>query len=212
MDNDIKQRIIQKAAELFPVYGFSKVTLDELSEELGISKKTIYRYFAGKDEIADAVYRWMVLSVKERLEEIMKEPIDYLDRLYMLCEFIGQFLSRMHKPAQKDLIKHRPDLWKKIELYRKQEVFPIFESVLDEGVRLGILRRDIRKDLSLLIITSTVEGVLTPEVLVHKPFSAEDAFRGIIDIFFNGILTDKARAYYRKRTPVKKSEGPHENS
>ncbi len=207
MGDAIKQRIIEKAGEMFPRFGFSKVTIDELSEELGISKKTIYRYFTSKDEIADAVYKWTVMSVKTRLQEIMQEPIDYLDRLYMLCEFIGQFLSRMHKTAQQDLIKHRPDLWEKIELYRKQEVFPIFENVLDEGIKLGIVRRDIQKDLTLLVMTSAVEGILTPEILIHKPFSAEDAFRSIIDIFFNGVLTDKARSYYRKRSSIKKKKG-----
>lgn len=199
MRDEIKQRIIEKAGDLFPRLGFSKVTVDELSEELGISKKTLYRYFKSKDDIADAVYKWNVMSVKIKLQEILKEPVDYIDRLYRLCEFISQFLSRMNKSAQRDLIRHRPDLWKKIEFLRKQQVFPVLEDMLDEGIRLGIIRDDIQKDLSLLVLTSAIEGVLTPEVLVHKPFSMEDAFRGIINIFFNGVLTDKARSRYHRK-------------
>ncbi len=194
---DIKQRIVEKAAELFPRFGFSKVTVDELSKELGISKKTIYRYFTSKDEIADAVYKWNVLSVKNKLQEITSEPGAYIDRLYRLCEFISRFLSGMNKTAQQDLIKHRPDLWKKIELYRKQEVFPIFENILDEGIKLGIIRNDIQKDLSLLMLTFAVEGIITPEILINEPFSTEDAFRGIISIFFNGVLSYKARSHFK---------------
>ncbi|MGC9027842.1 MAG: TetR/AcrR family transcriptional regulator, partial [bacterium] len=57
MDKHIRQRIVKKAAELFPRLGFSKVTMDELCDELGISKKTLYKYFTSKDEIADAVYQ-----------------------------------------------------------------------------------------------------------------------------------------------------------
>ena len=204
MANDIGQRIIEKAAELFPRLGFSKVTVDELCDELGISKKTLYRHFTSKDAIADAVYKWNIGTVKSNLVGIMSERVDYLERLYKLCEFISQFLSRMNKTAQQDLIKHRPDLWKRLELYRKQEIFPLFKSMLDEGIKLGIVRNDIQKDLVLLVLASAVEGILTPEILTTQSFSTEDAFRGIINIFFNGVLTDKARKHYgiKFRNPI----------
>ncbi|MCL5878587.1 MAG: TetR/AcrR family transcriptional regulator [Deltaproteobacteria bacterium] len=99
MANDIGRRIIEKAAELFPRQGFSKVTMDELCDELGISKKTLYRYFISKDALADAVFKWNISSVKNNLLAIMSEHVDYLERLYKLCEFISQFLSRMNKTA-----------------------------------------------------------------------------------------------------------------
>ncbi len=198
MENDIEQKIIEKAAELFPRLGFSKVTMDELCDELGISKKTLYRYFTSKDALADAVFKWNIRSVKNNLLDIMSEPFDYLERLYKLCEFISRFLSRMNKTAQQDLLRHRPDLWKKLELYRKQEIFPIFKNMLDEGITLGIVRDDVQKDLILLVLASAVEGILTPEILTTQSFSTEDAFRGIINIFFNGVLTDQARSHYNK--------------
>lgn len=197
MITDIKQRIIEKAAELFPRIGFSKVTVDDLCVELGISKKTFYRYFESKDELADAVYKWNILSVKNKLIEIIHSHNDYLERLYKLCEFISQFLSRMSKSAQKDLIKYRPDIWRKIELYRKQEVFPVFRSLLDEGIKLGIIRKDISKEIILFVLTSSVEGILTPEVLINEPFSAADAFNNIMDVLFNGVLTNRAKLKYR---------------
>jgi AcrR family transcriptional regulator len=211
MNKDIKQRIIEKAAELFPRSGFSKVTVDELCEEIGISKKTLYQYFTSKDAIADAVFNWNTRSIKNNLLNIMSEHIDYLDRLYKLCEFIAQFLSKMNKTAQQDLVRHRPDLWKKLELYRKQEIFPIFKNMLDEGIALGIVRGDVQKDLILLMLASAVEGILTPEILTTQSFSTEDAFRGIINIFFNGVLTDKARAHYNKKALNKKTQKSHIN-
>jgi AcrR family transcriptional regulator len=206
MANDIGYRIIEKAAELFPRLGFSKVTVDELCEEIGISKKTLYRYFTSKDEIADAVYKWNVATIKNGLQKIIQGHGTYLERLYKLCEFIAQFLSRMNKAAQQDLIRHRPDLWKRLELYRKQEIFPVFKDILDEGIKLGIVRDDVQKDLILLVLASAVEGILTPEVLTTQSFSTEDAFRGIINIFFNGVLMDKARSDYNKKA-LKNKEG-----
>ncbi|MGB9735790.1 MAG: TetR/AcrR family transcriptional regulator [bacterium] len=199
MDKHIRQRIVKKAAELFPRLGFSKVTMDELCDELGISKKTLYKYFTSKDEIADAVYQRNMKTIKNDFRKIIHGKEAYLKRLYKLCEFISEFLSRMTKTAQQDLMKHRPDIWEKIETYRKQEIFPIFNKMFDEGIKLGFVRQDVQKELLFLIFTSMVEGVITPRTLIEQSFSMKDAFMGIITVFFNGVLTDKARVYYNKR-------------
>ena len=52
---EIKERIKQKADELFMRYGIKSITMDEIANQLGISKKTIYQSFADKDELVDEV-------------------------------------------------------------------------------------------------------------------------------------------------------------
>jgi AcrR family transcriptional regulator len=51
----VKDRIKQKAHELFMQYGVRSVTMDEIAVQMGASKKTIYQYYADKDELVDAV-------------------------------------------------------------------------------------------------------------------------------------------------------------
>ncbi|NNK18090.1 MAG: helix-turn-helix transcriptional regulator, partial [Maribacter sp.] len=41
----MKEKILHKATELFLNLGFKSVTMDDLAQELGISKKTIYAHF-----------------------------------------------------------------------------------------------------------------------------------------------------------------------
>src|SRR3982074_1681456 len=52
---EVKERILTKADELFMQYGIRSVSMDDIATQLGISKKTIYQYFADKDELVDAV-------------------------------------------------------------------------------------------------------------------------------------------------------------
>ena len=54
-EEETKERIVQRARDEFFAHGFSKVTMDELCDELGISKKTMYEHFNSKDELLDAV-------------------------------------------------------------------------------------------------------------------------------------------------------------
>jgi AcrR family transcriptional regulator len=48
---EVKERIQEKANELFLQYGIRSVSMDDIANALGMSKKTIYQYFADKDEL-----------------------------------------------------------------------------------------------------------------------------------------------------------------
>ena len=51
----MQQRIIDTAESMFFRFGIRSVTMDDIAKELGISKKTIYHYFADKDNLVEKV-------------------------------------------------------------------------------------------------------------------------------------------------------------
>ena len=63
---DVKERIKQKSDELFKRYGIKSITMDEIANQLGISKKTIYHMFADKDELVDSVISDLLMYNKEQ--------------------------------------------------------------------------------------------------------------------------------------------------
>ena len=50
----MREKIIHKASDLFLSYGFKSVTMDDLANALGISKKTIYQNFDNKTKLVEA--------------------------------------------------------------------------------------------------------------------------------------------------------------
>jgi AcrR family transcriptional regulator len=50
-----KERILEKATDLFMRYGIRSITMDEIATQLGVSKKTLYQFFADKDAMVEAV-------------------------------------------------------------------------------------------------------------------------------------------------------------
>ena len=53
----IKERIQQKAGELFRRYGIRSVTMDEIAGQLGISKKTIYQFYSDKEALVQDIFK-----------------------------------------------------------------------------------------------------------------------------------------------------------
>ena len=66
----LKELILEKTRELFLTIGFKSVTMDQIANAMGISKKTIYNFFENKTELVKAVTSYMFNSITKGITEI----------------------------------------------------------------------------------------------------------------------------------------------
>jgi AcrR family transcriptional regulator len=190
---DQKNRIIEAARTKFLAMGFSKVTMDELVAQLGISKKTMYQYFKSKDDLVTAVLETQITFMSGNIKNILDAPVDFIEKLNTLWVFIGNTLSGISKQFQDDIRRFHPELWQRVEEVRQQIIFGNLRTLFEEGQRHGMLREDVNVEIVVAMFQDAVRGIVNPEVLVRHPFSAADAMRAIMLILFEGILTESAR-------------------
>lgn len=78
-----------------------------------------------------------------------------------------------------------------------------------QAKREGVFREDLDSDLFFLVLTTSVQGIMNPQVLSQQPFSAEEAFKGIFKILYEGALTDEARTRFQlKNLSLTSNEKP----
>lgn len=204
--DNVRQRIIEASRDRFYAMGFSKVTMDELVGELGISKKTMYKYFSSKDHLIDAITEWQMIRALGKVKAIVDPPIDFIEKMHNLWAFIGETYSRMSKQYHDDMRRFRPDLWRRIEEFRRKHLIENAAKLIEEGIKRGVFRKDVNKEILVLLYVSAIQGVMHPEILVEHSFSAEEAFKTVLRVMFDGILTDQAREEYRSKCIDPKTE------
>ncbi len=197
--DNVRERIIEAGRDRFYAMGFSKVTMDELVGELGISKKTMYKYFSSKDDLIDAITEWQMIRAVGKVKEIVDSRIDFIEKMHNLWAFIGETYSRMSKQYHDDMRRFRPDLWQRIEEFRRKHLIENAAKLIQEGIKRGVFRKDVNKEVLVLLYVSAIQGVMHPEILVQHSFSAEEAFKTILRVIFDGILTDQVREEYRSK-------------
>ncbi len=190
---DDKQRILEKAAEKFMETGFSKVTIEELSNELGVSKKTIYKFYTSKDELLQAIVRTMLSRVEREVNKIVTADEVFEHKVTKLLTLIGKQIRKFGKQFQYDIQRFAPALWKEIEKFRQERIFSQVKLIFEQAKNEGVFRNDLDVNLFYLIFISAVQGIMNPKILTENTFSAENAFKGIIRILFEGALTDDAK-------------------
>ena len=74
-----KDKIVEAARKLFYKYGFKKVSMDEIANEAGVTKRTIYMYFKSKEDLLKYFIQEEIENMKEIVEEVEKKNKDFFE-------------------------------------------------------------------------------------------------------------------------------------
>lgn len=193
-DADERERILEAAARRFMELGISKVTLDEIASDLGMSKKTMYKYFPSKEDLLTHIIRDRINRNGKRFNDIMGSGKPFGDKLQEIFAFAGREFSTASRQFILDLRRIAPDLWEEAEEYRRKTIVTNVRKMIEQAKEEGMIRKDLDVDLFVLVFLSAVQDIITPKTLSEQPFSTLQAFQGILEIIFEGALTDDARA------------------
>jgi AcrR family transcriptional regulator len=192
-ENIDETRIIEAATNRFMDTGFNKVTMDEIASDVGMSKKTVYKFFPSKEALLKIVVSAHTRNIEREVHEIVhsEKPMD--EKLIALLAIVGKVVRKMSRPFMADVQRFAPTLWREIEIFRREKVLSQLLQMFKQAKKEGSFREDVDPDLFFLVMMTTIQGIMNPQVLSQQPFSAEAAFRGIFKILYSGVLTDEAR-------------------
>ncbi len=195
--NEIKERILLKAKEVFFQFGYTKANVGDIASSLGMSRKTLYKYFPSKE----AILRELIKSIKGDIDSELcciwsDEKLDYVVKLKEIMNCCGTHIAQLRGPLLEDLRKNIPEVWEDINKMRIKTAEPEFTALINEGVRNKVLRDDIHQKLIVMMYINAIQGIINPEVLTQLPLTADQVFETIIKILFEGILTTEGRTKY----------------
>lgn len=194
------EAILQKAIELFAREGYADLDLQKLADALGIGKGTLYRHFGSKEKLFLAAADRVMRDLRQTIDAAVDGVADPLDSIVRgIHAYLDYF--RKHPEAIEMLILERAQF--------KDRKRPTYFEHRDANVaRWHDVYRDLIaqgrvRPLPVERITDVVGDLLYGTMFVayiagrDRPASAFAA--DVIDIVFNGILTDAER---RKHQPA----------
>ena len=189
-----RQRIVEAARAHFFRHGFRSVTMDDLAQELGISKKTLYAHFPGKIEVLEAVLADKFAGVEAKLIEISRAyPHDFATVLHELLANMQRELDEIKPPFVRDVRQKAPHVFKTVERRRAALIERLFGKLFIEGQRTGMVRKDVPAKLMIEILLAMVQTIMNPPKMEELGMMPKEGFSGIVKIVLEGALTGKGR-------------------
>ena len=187
MDKTVRSRILQEASELFNAKGYRSVTLGELATSLGISKKTLYLYFRGKEDLAEAVLDLTMTQIAAAISEATRQPGAPADIFTATFKAIKQEMLKLNPLFLEDLIKYAPGLWTKVERFRARQL-TFIEQLLEKAQQDGVIR-EVNPRLITLLFTESVQQFVRPDYAAKHGLAITDIADALFMLFIESIRT-----------------------
>jgi AcrR family transcriptional regulator len=187
-------RIVEAARAHFFNHGFRSVTMDDLAEELAVSKKTLYAHFPSKIALLESVLADKFASVEAKLEEITRAyPHDFSAALHELLENTQRELDEIKPPFVRDMRQKAPQVFKIVERRRAELIQRFFGKLFVEGQRTGMVRKDLPAKLMIEILLASVQAIVNPAKVEELGLTPKTGFASVVKVVLEGVITRKGR-------------------
>ncbi len=191
---DITEAILDAADRLLARYGYKKMTMEDLAQEVGIGKGTIYLHFRSKEELVLSHIDRLIARLNEQLLLIARGDGGPAERLkqMLLTRVLFRFDGVQHyTESLSDLLAAiRPALLVRRERHFEAEA-QVFAEVLREGQRDGAFAPSLSAPAAartLLLATNALLPYSLSPVELGKRRDVERAVSQLADLLLRGLL------------------------
>lgn len=200
LENNDRNKILVYCHGKFVNEGFNKTSMDELAQDLGVSKKTIYKYFESKDALVDEVCDLRIETMKKYIDEIINTDDDCIIKFEKIGDLHANFTKNCSQMFIKDVRTHSPHLNKKFEEFGRETSYRVFNKLLNQGKKEKLVSENYPNNIVIEIFSSAMQRVCSPDFLINNGFSMKEAFECVVDIIFTGFLTTEGKKRFKSKS------------
>ena len=180
--NERRNEILDVAGKLFSTKGYSKCTVNDIINEVGIAKGTFYYYFNSKEEVLDGIIEKVAEIVVARAEEAISNP-EHSPAEKLLNIILSM---RVENEMDDDLMKelHRPEnalMHQKSLSLMVTKITPVLTKVVEEGISEGIFKADFPKQYMKIFLTSSIT-LLDGGIFEVEPEDEQLTLRALVSL------------------------------
>lgn len=201
-NSQVKEDMIEDISDLFLKYGLRSTSMEDICTHLKISKKTLYQFFANKDDVVEQVMlqRRNNRRVKEDIENLLQQ--NALEALLLIRDHvISDYSSRL--PANMfDIKKYHPEVYEKILQLDVEFSYTTLRKLLNNGIKSGYFRKDLHLDIQIYLFTKQMSFLGEPEMISSIQYPMNDIISTIMENFIRSISTPRGISELEKRVKI----------
>ncbi len=185
----MENRILLKARELMVLNGVRFVTMDDLANQLGISKKTIYQFYKDKEALVFAVVDLELEEQSLKCKRSQENADNAVHEMFLLLEDIQVMFKKMNPLTMTELQKYFPEAFKRIQEHKDQFMHGIIKTNLIRGVQQGVYRKDIDPEILSIYRLETGFVAFNTQLYPLSKFDVGSVNLQIMEHYIYGVMS-----------------------
>lgn len=196
--NKKEEKIIQKSLELFSTYGIRSVSMDDISMNLGMSKKTLYLYVKDKQELVGKVVNCNFKANEKKISALLNPAFNAIEEVLALVRFFTE-LHQSHSPNMIfDLQKFYPEVYQIFRKKRKEKLMLFYENNFKKGIKEGLYRQNMDVNVVKKIIVHLSETIIESDTFTIEEVSSPQFILEMYSYHLHGIISEKGHEFLNK--------------
>jgi len=198
----MKESILKKSGEMFLKFGFKSVTMDDIANELGISKKTIYKYFKNKVELVDEATEYMHTIMHTEVLKIYDMGFNAIEENFESNKVFKGFMQNSDDSPVFQLQKYYPETYKRIMSQEFCMFKDCLSSNIEKGIKEGLFRKNINVEQVMKFYFSLIMSVHDSNLYTYSKNTINKLELNVLEYHTRAIATEKGIKELEKQLAV----------
>ena len=189
--DSMKETILKKSGEIFQRLGFKSVTMDDIAHELGISKKTIYKYYKNKVELVDEAITYVHERIHESITCICDKGYNAIEENYEIKKMFKDMFQNSDDSPMYQLQKYYPKTFDRIIEHEFSMFKECISKNLEKGISEGLYLENLDIDLTSKFYFSLVMSIYDTQLYTYNKNTIKKLELKVLEYHTRAIATEK---------------------
>lgn len=191
MNEDLLTRVLEKSREVFVKYGVKSITMDDISKELGISKKTLYTVVKDKNELIEKTSFNISDDVFRKINKLLTKKLDPISELIEIENIVCDTITSFNPSVIHQFQKYYPKIHEKLHDRQKSAILNMIKDNMKRGITDGLYRPDINVEFLARLDYSTSQNLINQDFFPAKEFEIRTIKHEYLIYHLRGIVSSK---------------------
>ncbi len=185
-----KAQIINAAEDVFTQKGFNEARMDDIADETGLSKGTLYLYFKSKDDLITAILDRMFQFEFKQMADLNSANLSAADTIWKMTDILAKDILGFMRLAPivyqfLALAFRNKYVQKALKKYINQYI-AVITPIIEQGIKSGEFRKVDAREVAIAI-SAIIEGTLLLWVYDRDLVEPEKHIRSGIKLLLEGV-------------------------
>lgn len=189
----MKEKIRDAASQLFLERGFKSITMDDIANEIGMSKKTIYSEYSNKTSLVEDCVMNKFCDLSDGIDLIIAMEKNAIEELYEIKKYVMSHLNDEKSSPQFQLMKYYPKIHKNLKLMQFEKMHKCILLNVDRGLEQGLFRNNINPEFVARIYFTGLNSIKDQNMFPLEQFPIGKLMDSFLEYHIRGIVTPKGK-------------------
>jgi len=191
--------LMDKIVAMFFEFGIRNLNMDDISRNLGISKKTLYQYFKSKEDLIEKLFYYDEMKWDIEMSKLKIDEMNAIEILLQVSLRVFEEMGHFNPKLKFELKKYYEPIFQQFLIRKQNHIFNQISKNIEKGIKEGLYRSDVNIELVANLYLRNLVMMHNTDYCLVENITFEEIFQVMFENHIRAISTPEGIAYSEKR-------------